>query len=103
MSALPPKADVAERQLDVRFVPMLLKKSPSPRSITRNGEFQNPTGQVLESKSPIEGYFDENLLSARGQNRFSTASAKKGDISSVWSVRALQRYTSSSGGGCLSN
>ena len=27
MSALPPKADIAGRQLDVRFVPILLQKS----------------------------------------------------------------------------
>jgi hypothetical protein len=35
---------------------------------------ENPKGRVLESKSPIEGYFDENLLSAR----FSTASTQSG-------------------------
>jgi hypothetical protein len=27
MSALPPKADIAERNWDVRFVPILLQKS----------------------------------------------------------------------------
>jgi hypothetical protein len=27
MSALPPKADIAEQRLDVRFVPILLQKS----------------------------------------------------------------------------
>jgi hypothetical protein len=27
MSALPPKADIAGRQLDVRFVPILLQKA----------------------------------------------------------------------------
>jgi hypothetical protein len=57
---------------------MLLKKSPASRSIARNGEFQNPKGRVLESKFPIGAYFDENLLRARGQNRFSTASVISG-------------------------
>jgi hypothetical protein len=27
MSAIPPKADIGERQLDVRFVPILLQKA----------------------------------------------------------------------------
>jgi hypothetical protein len=31
----------------------MLKKLPVLRSIVRNGEFQNPKGEILESKFPI--------------------------------------------------
>jgi hypothetical protein len=70
---------------------MLLKKSPASRSIARNGEFQNPKGRVLESKFPIGAYFDENLLRARGQNRFSTASTQIGSRSTYFAVMHNER------------
>jgi len=35
MSGLPPKADIAGRQLDVRFVPILLQKSAMTVGLAR--------------------------------------------------------------------
>jgi hypothetical protein len=39
MSALPPKADIAENSLDVRFVPILLQKSAMTRRVAVGANF----------------------------------------------------------------